>query len=908
MSITKNKYKRIFIIDGYALLYRSHFALIRNPLITSYGLDTSALFGFVNQMLKLIRKESPDYLICAFDSKGKNFRHEMYDAYKANRPEMPHELQKQLPHLWEILDALKIPTIKKKGFEADDIIGTLVTEAEKDGLVSYIVSGDKDFMQLINDKIFLYAPGTRKSPEPIIYDIQKVEERWGVPPKKIIDLLGLMGDSSDNVPGVSGVGEKTAVKLIKEYGSLDGALANIEKVKNKRAQNGLKEGIENAILSKKLVTILTNVELPVNVLDCEKNEINLQACKKKFSELEFHAILKQLNNWKKPNHLDKDSKKRKNYKTILNNEDLNQMVDKLYQASLIAFDLETTSVIPMEAKIVGISFSLEDHQGYYIPIKYPEKVENNFGDNDQNFVLGKLTKFFEDESQLKTGQNIKYDSLILKKYGINIKGLDFDTMLAAHLINPISKSISLESLSIEYLNYEMIPITDLIGKGKNQITMDKVPIEKVAFYAMEDSDITFQLSKILKNKLEENGLFNYFTKIEMPLLSVLIQMEFVGTFVDSKLLKIMSDDIGEKLKSITASIFSISGEDFNINSTQQLAIILFDILDLPQIKSRSTAENILKELRKYHELPQLILEYRKYYKLKNTYLDSLRNLVSSDSGRIHSTFNQTIAATGRLSSTNPNFQNIPIRRDEGKEIRRAFRAEKKGWKIFSFDYSQIELRIMAHYSNDLNLINAFKENKDIHSETASSVFNVPIDSVIPEMRRTAKVVNFGIMYGAGPFRLSQELGIPRKEASIIISKYFEQYPGIKNYINSTIDNAKKNKYVETIFGRKRPVWDVDSDNAIRKKAAERMAINMPIQGSAAEMIKVAMVAIQNEIFQCSMKSKMILQIHDELLFESPEEEEEKLINIVVNKMENAMKLSVPIVVDYGSGYSWLEAH
>tara|TARA_B100000073_G_scaffold60994_1_gene45240 strand:- start:45 stop:1361 length:1317 start_codon:yes stop_codon:yes gene_type:complete len=438
--------------------------------------------------------------------------------------------------------------------------------------------------------------------------------------------------------------------------------------------------------------------------------------------------------------------------------------------------------------------------------------------------------------------------------------------------------------------------------------MDKVPIEKVAFYAMEDSDIAFQLTQVLKDKLKKSKLLDYFTKIEMPLLNVLIQMEYTGTFVDSKLLKTMSNDIGKKVESITSSIFALSGKDFNINSTQQLATILFDNLDLPQIKSRSTAENILKELRKHHELPQLILDYRKFFKLKNTYLDSLQNLVSKDTGRIHSTFNQTIAATGRLSSTNPNFQNIPIRKEEGKEIRKAFRAEKKGWQIFSFDYSQIELRIMAHYSKDSNLINAFNDKKDIHSETASSVFNVPVDSILPEMRRTAKVVNFGILYGAGPFRLSQELGIPRKEAAIIISKYFEQYPGIKNYISDTIKNAKINRYVETILGRKRPVWDLDSDNAIRKKAAERMAINMPIQGSAAEMIKVAMVSIQDEILHYKMRSKMILQIHDELLFETPNDEEEKLINLVVDKMENSMKLSVPVVVEYGSGYSWLEAH
>ena len=908
MGLLEKKQNRFFIIDGYAILYRAHFALIRNPLITSYGLDTSALFGFVNQILKLIRKESPNYLVCAFDSKGKNFRHKIYKDYKANRPEMPEELQKQLPHLWEILDNLNIPIIKKSGVEADDIIGTLVLEAEKNGLVSYIVSGDKDFMQLINEKIFLYAPGTRKSPAPIIYDASKVEEKWGVPPNKIIDLLGLMGDSSDNVPGVAGVGEKTAVKLIKEYGSLDGALENVNQVKNKRAQNGLREGVENALLSKKLVTILTDVDLPSGVNDYKKKDFNLQSCKKKFIELEFHAFLNQINSWNHSADLYKNAKQEKEYKIILNNHDLDQLVNELYQANLISFDLETTSVIPLEAEIVGLSFSLKDNQGYYIPIRYPEKEKNNFGDDDLKIVLNKLSGVLQENSKLKTGQNIKYDALILKKYGIEMKGIYFDTMLAAHLINPIAKSISLEALSVEYLNYEMIPITDLIGKGRDQITIDKAPLKKVAYYAAEDADIAFQLTNILKVKLEKNGLIEYFSEIEMPLLSVLMHMEYLGTFVDSELLISMSDEVSKKLKLITSSIHTTVGEDFNINSTQQLAKILFDDFGLPKIKNRSTAENVLIELQKHHQLPQLILEYRKYFKLKNTYLDSLINLISKPSGRIHSTFHQTIAATGRLSSTNPNFQNIPIRREEGKEIRKAFRAEKKGWNIFSFDYSQIELRLMAHFSQDKGLIDAFNNNEDIHTKTAAKVFNISVDAVMPDMRRTAKIVNFGIMYGAGPFRMSQELGIPRADAQAFIDTYFEQYPGIKNYITTTVDKAKKDKYVETILGRKRPVWDANSNNGLKRKAAERMAINMPIQGSAAEMIKIAMINIYDEMQRLSLQSKLILQIHDELLFEYPLEEQDILLKLVIDKMENAMKLSVPVVVDYGLGYSWLEAH
>jgi len=908
MTSSLNSQKRFFIIDGYALLFRAHFALIRNPLITSYGLNTSALFGFVNQLFKLIRSEKPDYMVCAFDSKGKTFRHEIYNQYKANRPAMPDELQMQLPHLWDLLEVMNLPVVKKPGYEADDIIGTLAVQAEEYGLTSYIVSGDKDFMQLINDQIFLYAPGTRKSPNPIIYDSGKVEKKWGVPPEKFIDLLGLMGDSSDNIPGVSGVGEKTAVKLINEYGSLEGALENAELVKNKRAQNGLRDGKNNAILSKELVTIIKNLSLPCRVNDLETKPIDLEACKKKFNELEFHALVKQLGN--KENNFTpikiKDYKKK--YKTILKPEDLDNLVEKLNCAKRIAFNLETDSFNNKQSDIVGISFAIKFNEGWYIPILYPEKGKNNFGNDDLKFVLNKLKNFFEDQSKLKTGQDIKYHSQILKKHNINIKGCFFDTMIAAHLLNPIAKYLSLNALSLEHLNYEMVQMDDLIGKGKNKITMDKVALKEMAFYSTEDADIALKLTEVLIKKLKDKGLEQYFNKIEMPLLFVLMDMEYEGIYVDKKLLKSKSSEVEGKLNYLTQSIYSLAGQEFNINSTQQLASILFDIIGLPQIKKRSTAENVLIQLQDKHDISKLILEYRKFNKLKNTYLDALPVLINKHTGRIHSTFNQTIAATGRLSSTNPNFQNIPIRTYHGREIRKAFCTQSKGWKIFSFDYSQIELRIMAHFSQDNGLIEAFNNNEDIHTRTASTVFNVPIESVLPEMRRTAKIVNFGIMYGAGPFRMSQELGINRKEAVNIIDTYFYQYPGIQNYISSTLDKARRDRYVETIQGRRRPVLDADSENILRRKAAERMAINMPIQGSAAEMIKLAMIAIKSELLIQNLKSKLILQIHDELLFEYPVEEEEDLLKLVVDKMENALTLSVPIVVDYGNGDSWYKAH
>ena len=908
MSSNKTKRKRFFILDGYALLYRAHFALIRNPLITSYGLHTSALFGFANQVLKLIKSENPDYIACAFDSKEKTFRHDMYKEYKANRSPMPDEMQLQLPHLWEMLEAMNLPVLKKPGVEADDIIGTLAAQAEKEGLDTYIVSGDKDFMQLMNDHIFMFAPGTRKTPHPIIYNSAKVEEKWGVPPNKIIDLLGLMGDSSDNVPGVAGVGEKTAVKLIKSYGSLEGALENADKVTNKRAHNGLKDGVENAILSKELVTILTDVELSCSVGELEKRDINIDACADKFTELEFHAILKQLVAESNVEVKIKKDNVEKNYNTILTEKSLNDLFKSLKISKWFSFALETTSIHAMKADIVGFSFSNKADSGWYVPIQYLEKEKNNFGENDLEIVLEKLKPILEDDSIYKIGQNIKYDSLILKRCGVTVKGIEFDTMIAAHLLNPAARSLKLDTLSLEHLNYEMVPIEELVGKGKNQITIDQVPIEKAAFFSIENADIAFQLTELFKTRLKEAELYDFFSTIEVPLIPILLEMEYEGTFVDPEFLKEMSDDLGKKLDALTSDIHRLAGTEFNINSTQQLANILFDILGLPQIKKRSTAEIVLQQLKNQHELPKHILEYRKYNKLKNTYVDALPELMNDETGRIHSTFNQTIAATGRLSSTNPNFQNIPIKKEEGREIRKAFRAKTSGWKIFSADYSQVELRVMAHLSQDKGLIQAFQNGEDIHSRTASHVFNVPLDSILPEMRQTAKVVNFGIMYGAGPFRMSQELGIPRIEAVAIIDSYFDQYSGIRNYIDSTLEKARNDKFVETMLGRRRPVWDANSDNGLKRQAAERMAINMPIQGSAAEMIKLAMCSIHNEIVAQKMKSKMVLQIHDELLFEFPESEEELLIKLVVNKMENAMKLSVPLVVDYGIGNNWFEAH
>jgi len=906
MSPQDSNRKRLFLIDGYAMLYRCHFALIRNPLITSYGLHTSAIYGFTNQVLKLIESESPDYIAAIFDAKEKTFRHERYPSYKATREKMPEELVDQLPHLWRILKGMNMFHMSLPGFEADDIIGTLAHSASKENFDTFIVSGDKDFMQLINDNVYLYSPGGARS-QTKIYDRQGVIDRWGVPPESIVDLLGLMGDSSDNIPGVRGVGEKSAQKLIQEYGSLENALNEAENVTNKRVRNGLLNHKSDAVLSKELVEIHTEVPLDFSVGNLKIKPFDTAELYSLFKEFEFYGLMNEFSELE----LEMETEKKiseKSYKTVTNVNELNQFISKVKEGKWLSLDLETTSVNTMEADIVGLSFSVEKDSGIYIPIIHKNKSLEYFGKDELESVLSILKPVLENPNIPKTGQNIKYDLIILKRFGIQVNGIEFDTMIAAHILNPEFRSYKMEKLSEEYLNYTMVPIEKLIGTGKNQISMDEVELDDISFYASEDADITLQLTYILKEKLEEKNLLSFFTKVELPLISVLVDMEMDGTFVQKTFLNELSSSYQQKIESLVTEIYSLSGTEFNVNSTQQLAQILFDILHLTQIRKRSTAEDVLNRLKHDHPLPEKMLEYRKLNKLKNTYLDPLAEWIHPDTGRIHSSFNQTIAATGRLSSTRPNFQNIPIRRTQGREIRKAFTAQKDGWKILSADYSQIELRIMAHLSQDPGLIEAFTLEEDIHSKTAAAVYGLSVEDVRPELRRTAKIINFGIMYGAGPYRISQELGIPRNEAETIIDAYFTQYSGIKNYIDETIKFAIEHKFVSTVMGRRRPVWEIDSDNRIRREAARRMAINMPIQGTAAEMIKLAMIEIQDTLNSEKMKSKMILQIHDELVFEFPSDELELLKKVIIDKMENALPLTVPLVVDCGWGKSWYEAH
>ncbi len=880
--------------------------MIRNPLITTKGLHTSALFGFINQVMKLIRMEKPDYLMAALDSSKKTFRHERYPDYKATREKMPDEMRDQLPYLWKLLKAMRIPTYEEPGWEADDIIGTLARRGEEENMDVYIVSGDKDFMQLVNEHVFLYTPSGRQA-EIKIFDKDGVEEKWGVPPEKIIDLLGLMGDSSDNIPGVSGIGVKTAVKLIKKYGSLVGALEHADEVGNKRAREGLQNCKEKALLSRELVTIDTEMDLKIDFKDMETNGFDIPALLDLFQELEFQALKSQLNTFQGEAPT-RDSRPEKDYQAITDLKTLDKFITSVKAGTLLSFDLETTSVHPMLADIVGLSFSIKKNTGVYIPISYKDKSGNHFGDDELEAVMDLVRPMLEDAAIPKTGQNVKYDALILKRLGVEVRGIAFDTMVAASLVKPESRSYKLDNLSLELLNYRMVPIEDLIGKGRNQITMDEVELDKITFYAAEDADVALQLTGLLQKKLREDELIDFFEKVELPLLPVLMDMEFQGLFVDGDMLTHMSSELGGKIDNLVKQIQIEAGTEFNVNSTQQLANILFDILGLPPVKKRSTAEDVLVRLKEQHPLPGLILEYRKLNKLRSTYVDALPELIHPITGRIHSTFSQTVAATGRLSSSNPNFQNIPIRSEVGREIRKAFCAQKKGWKIFSADYSQIELRIMAHLSQDPALVEAFNKGEDIHTRTASDVFGVPMEDVLPEMRRTAKIVNFGLIYGAGPFRMSQELGIPQSGAKSIIEAYFHRYAGIKNYIDSTIEKARETHYVETLLGRRRPVWNIDSENHIHREAAKRMAINMPIQGTNAEMIKLAMVAIQKQLLDKKFKSNLVLQIHDELLFEGPEKEMDDLQVIVVREMEEALPLSVPVVVDCGVGDSWFEAH
>ncbi len=900
--------KRLFLIDGMALIYRAHFAMIKNPLITRDGRHTSAIYGFMNMLFKILKDEDPEYVAIVLDSREPTFRHKMYTDYKATREKMPEELVEQLEPLMEVLEATRIPIMVMPGYEADDIIGTLAKQAEKFGLLTYIVTGDKDMMQLISDNIFMYSPGTRFKPT-TVYTPDKVVERWGVPPEQIIDFLTLLGDSSDNIPGVDGIGKVGAAKLLKEYGSIDELLANTDNVKNKRARNGLNDAKDLIHLSRELVTILQDVPVELHVNEMQRQPMDREKLQKLFQDLEMYSLIHQLDSVAGSENVMRSGPE-KSYHTVMNLDELGQVIKQVEEAAEVSFDIETTSVNALQADIVGMSFSLQPHSGWYIPVDYPEKETD--GDLFSEFslvkILNVLKPLFENDSIHFIGQNIKYDALVLSRYGIHLNGIEFDTMVAAHLIRPESGRFKIDYLSLEFLNYRMIPISDLIGSGKNQKSMAQVPLKEISYYAVEDADVALQLYHVFRRKLEEEDLLNVFRTIEMPLIPVLIQMERNGIFLDLDYLSVLSEKINAELESLEKDIYEMAGHEFNINSPKQLSEILFDELELKPIRKRSTDVNVLEALKHHHPLPGLILDYRHLKKLVSTYIDAFPGYVNPATKRVHTSLNQTIAATGRLSSTNPNFQNIPVRTELGREIRKAFRSSSPHTKILSADYSQIELRVMAHFSQEPELIRSFREDEDIHARTAATVFGVSPEDVTPEQRRTAKVVNFGIMYGAGPYRMSQELGIPMNEARSLIRTYFQTYPGIQKFIDTLLENARKEGYVRTLFGRKRYTPNLLSDRVQVVQAEERAAINMPVQGTAAEIIKLAMIRIHERMESDGMESKMILQVHDELLFEVPDHELDKMTDMVVTEMENAVQLSVPLKVEYGVGETWYDAH
>ncbi len=901
----------LYLIDGSALVYRAHFALSRNPLITSKGENTSAIFGFMQTLLTLIQKEQPEHLAVIFDTPKPTFRHKMYKEYKATREKMPEELVEQLPRLREVLDAANIPVFELEGYEADDVMGTMAIKARERQLEVVMVTGDKDFMQLV-------GPGIRmmkhSKGDVEILDEQKVKEYFGVLPDKVIEVLGLMGDSSDNIPGVPKVGKKTALKLIEEYGSLEEVLKHAGEVSQQSLRERLMEYADQARLSKKLVTIDTDVPMEFDWNAMKRGPLGSPRLVELFRELELARIMKFL---EAPGETFEQ-----HYRTITNWQELDKLIETLQQAGRFAFDLETTSLDAMMAEIVGMSFGWGDGNAAYIPAEEfdipedaeipPQQWHGRMVLAPLSYQLSKIAPILTDTKLMKTGQNLKYDCLVLANYGIQVQGVEHDTLIMAYLLNPGARQLNLDTLSLEYLNYKKIPTSDLIGKGKKQISMREVLLEKISFYACEDADCAYRLSEILKPKLEEDELSNLYRNIEIPLLPVLMAMERHGVRLDTQILKELSGELEGMIERLIQEIYSLAGRDFNINSPKQLAVVLFDELKLPVGKKTKTGPStdvaVLMNLARLHELPQKLLDYRQLTKLKNTYVDSLPKLINPHTGRVHTSFNQTVTATGRLSSSDPNLQNIPIRTELGSRIRTAFVPGGKEWVLMSADYSQIELRIVAHLSKDQTLTESFRHNEDIHRRTASKVFAVEMDDVSPEMRRQAKVVNFGIIYGQTDFGLSEELGIPREEAKRFKDAYFENYPGVKEFMDKVIAEAKEKGYAMTLLGRKRRIPEFQSNQFNVRMFAERTAINTPVQGTAADMIKIAMINIHKKMRDQDLQAKMILQVHDELVFDVPEPEIDALSELVKKEMEDAIKLDVPVVVDIGTGSNWLEAH
>jgi len=890
------KTKTLYLIDGTAYIYRAYHAI--RSLTNSNGLPTNAAFGFTRILIKLIEDRSPEYVVMFFDAKGPTFRHKIYKEYKANRPPMPEDLSVQIPHIKKITQGFNIPVMEMQGFEADDLIGTFRLRAEQAGFSVVMVTGDKDFVQLVTDNAIIWDPMKEKT-----IDIKAVRQSYGVEPGQMVDVMGLSGDSSDNIPGVPGIGPKTALTLIKTFGSMDRLYEQLDKITKKKQHQNLIQYKAQAFLSRKLVKINTDVPVAFNPEDLKLRKPDHTKLSSLFKMLEFRQLQKDF-----PKEADLSKKQ---YITVLDTESLSDLVTRLKTSKLFAVDTETTSKDPMKAELVGLSFSMKTDEAFYIPLAhdYPDVPDQL----ELNAVLNMLKPVLENPDIKKIGQNIKYDWIVLKHYDINLAGVIFDTMLASYLINPSKRAHNLDQIALDFLDHKTTTYEEVAGKGKKGVRFAEVPLEKAAPYSCEDSDITFMAYHVLKPLLEKMDLMELMENVEMPLIPVLMKMEMTGISVNRDKLRDLSKSFEHQLEQIEASIYSIAGETFNIRSSQQLGYILFEKLKLPVQKKTvkktgySTDVNVLTALADQHELPELILRHRALSKLKSTYTDALLDLVHPETGRIHTSYNQTVTATGRLSSSDPNLQNIPIRTEQGMEIRRAF-IPRQGWTLVSADYSQIELRILAHYADDEILIKAFKDDEDIHTRTATEVFQVFPSMITPELRRQAKAINFGIIYGMSPYGLSKELNISRKMAKTYIDNYFARYSGVKKFVDQTIAVARETQKTSTLLGRIRLLPDINSANKTVRDFAERIAINTPIQGTAADLIKLAMIHVDAAFSEKNLNAAMLLSVHDEIVFEVPPTELETAKILVKEIMEGIWDLKAPLKVNITSGGNWAEAH
>ncbi|MBN2078593.1 MAG: DNA polymerase I [Spirochaetes bacterium] len=901
--------ERLFIVDGHALCYRAYYAFVKNPLTNSEGQNTSAIFGFARMLLRLIEDQKPDYLAVAFDPPGKSFRFELYDEYKANRIAMPDDLRPQVDEIKRMVDLLEIVRIEESDFEADDVLGTVARRFASRDLEVTLVTGDKDAYQLAGEGVRIYA-NKKGISEFEIYGPGEVEEKLGVRPDQVIDYMALTGDASDNVPGVKGIGEKTAQKLIAAYGSLDGLYDRIDEVKGKLKETLLREK-DRAYLSRDLVTLRTDLPLAVDLETLRFRGLPAEKAAPYFHKLEMKTIVSDFFSAAAPAAKPGAGRgeRPRDYRVVRSEHEIEEMIRAIRADGEVSLDTETTSLSPVDAELVGMSFSIRENEGWYVPLLSRGMFSESAGDPARSLAL--LKPLLEDPGVAKIGQNIKYDIIVLRNYNIALAGIAFDTMVASYLLATHERRHNLDDLAEKHLGYTTITFKELVGTGKNAIPVEEVPIERISEYAIEDADIAFRLYGIFREGLEREGLAPLFHEIEMPLVGVLAEMERRGVKIDTAHFKKLEVKNREMLAEAEERIHAAAGRSFNINSTRELSRVLFDEIGLrPGKKTKtglSTDISVLESLRGSHPIIDDLIAYRTLAKLKNTYIDTLPKLVSEKTGRIHTSYNQTVVATGRLSSSDPNLQNIPVRDELGKQIRRGFVADE-GCLLMSADYSQIELRLAAHLSGDANMIRAFKDDIDIHRLTAASVYGVSVREVTPEMRRQAKIVNFATIYGVSPFGLSQQAEINMREAAEFIRIYFETYPGFREYIDRTVAFAREHGYVTTMLGRKRLIPEINSDTSFRREGAERVAINTPIQGSAADMIKVAMLRIEDAFRERGIPARMIMQVHDELVFEVPMDEMAAVRDVVTEKMEGALDLDVPVKVDVGSGLNWEEAH